>query len=361
MINPYTKVVVRDSFGMKGLRRAQARRNALIHLSVLLPTALNQPLIGVGIGVLLSSIIFIISMSRPIVRQSRDGSSLTSKRVWTRREADILTRNGTALVVFDLEGPLFFGNAEDLAGAIKAKPNAKIVILNLRMVADIDATGLRIVEQINKTLAAAGRRLLVAEALRPIAGMLQAIFLPEHTFPDIDDALEFAERALIGHVAPTNDSIQDPAGDHPLDLASFDICSGASPAQIALLESSLNRECLPAGALLCREGDEADRLWLIRSGAVSVRVGVENGGRRIAAFGPGTTVGEMAIVEGERRSASMVADEPVEAYVLTLDAYRAIMSKSPEIGFLILRSISRTLSRRLRATSVDLRAARGEA
>jgi CRP-like cAMP-binding protein len=126
---------------------------------------------------------------------------------------------------------------------------------------------------------------------------------------------------------------------------------------LEILASFLEHESFLAGAAVCRTGDVADRIWLIRAGAVSVRIGGAGAGRRIAAFGPGTTVGEMAVIEGKPRSAAVVVDEPVEAYVLTREAYGALMSEHPDIGFLIFQNISRDLSRRLRQTSDDLRAA----
>ncbi|WP_163312396.1 sodium-independent anion transporter, partial [Enterobacter cloacae] len=71
-------------------------------------------------------------------------------------ESEALAAQGEATVVMDLEGTLFFANAEDLAGAIRERRGARFVILDLRGVTDIDATGARILEQTRRSLAAAG-------------------------------------------------------------------------------------------------------------------------------------------------------------------------------------------------------------
>jgi SulP family sulfate permease len=71
-------------------------------------------------------------MSRPIIRGLQDGRVLASKQVRTRTESEILANHAEAIAVLDLEGPLFFGNAEDLARAIKVREQASAVILNCR-------------------------------------------------------------------------------------------------------------------------------------------------------------------------------------------------------------------------------------
>ena len=119
----------------------------------------------------------------------------------------------------------------------------------------------------------------------------------------------------------------------------------------------LQHQSLPAGTTLCHEGDPADRMWMIRSGAVSIRVGNRVSGPRIAALGPGTTIGEMALIEDKPRSASVIVDEPVNLYVLTGDAFREVIALGSCHRLLILGNISRDLSRRLRRSFADLYAA----
>jgi SulP family sulfate permease len=357
MIDPYSGSILRRAFARPTVARSQARRDALIHFSVLLPTAFNQPLVGVGVGIVLSCIVFIVSMSRPIIASERDSRSLVSKRVRTRTESEILASLGEAIAVFDLEGPLFFGNAEDLAHAIKAKQQARVVVLGFRGVTDIDATGVRLVEQTRTSLLLMGRRLVVARAPPAIEAVLREIFGAGGCFRDLDDALEFAENTLIHEHAMTATHGGEGGDRGPLNIADFDLFEGASAAQIETIAALLQQQSLPAGAVLCHEGDPADRMWMMRSGAVSVRVGKSVHGPRIAAYGPGTTIGEMALIDDKPRSASVIADEPVELCVLTRDAYREILHRHPEIGPLIFENIARDLSRRLRVASAELHAA----
>ena len=76
---------------------------------------------------------------------------------------------------------------------------------------------------------------------------------------------------------------------------------------------------------------------------------------RIASLSRGTTIGEMALVEQARRSATIVADEHVIAYELLRGDYARLLSEHPEIATKLLANLSRELARRLRRTSEDLR------
>lgn len=86
---------------------------------------------------------------------------------------------------------------------------------------------------------------------------------------------------------------------------------------------------------------EDDDLYLIIAGSFSVIVN----GQRVATRGKGDHVGEMSLIEpSQRRSASVVADEPSVVAKLTADVVREVASQFPEI----YRQIAKTLSRRLR-------------
>ena len=73
------------------------------------------------------------------------------------------------------------------------------------------------------------------------------------------------------------------------------------------------------------------------------------------AFEPGCSVGEMGLLEKRPRSAEVVADEDVEAYLLTEEGFEIILHEHPRIARALLASIARQLAHRLRDTSDELR------
>ena len=99
-------------------------------------------------------------------------------------------------------------------------------------------------------------------------------------------------------------------------------------------------------------------MWILTRGTVSVRVLSvgQTRDRRIASLAFGTIVGEIAFVlEAGRRTATIIADEDVECYVLHKDAYAEIVRDHPVIGIKLIANMLREVTQRLRITSDELR------
>jgi hypothetical protein len=95
----------------------------------------------------------------------------------------------------------------------------------------------------------------------------------------------------------------------------------------------------PAGAVLWEEGQAADHTIVIKSG--TVRVCVERDGReRIIAFrGPGDIIGERAALMLRRRSATIVAMEPLHALSLTTQQFVTYLSNHPRVVAVLEREM----------------------
>jgi predicted acylesterase/phospholipase RssA/CRP-like cAMP-binding protein len=107
--------------------------------------------------------------------------------------------------------------------------------------------------------------------------------------------------------------------------------------------------------VIVRQGDQGDSLFVIQEGAAQVTV--EQGGeaRPLARLRRGDVVGEMSLVTGERRSASVVASVPTQVLELGRDEFALVLARHPTL----LVNLSRILSRRLARASQSRR--RGEA
>jgi sulfate permease, SulP family len=81
--------------------------------------------------------------------------------------------------------------------------------------------------------------------------------------------------------------------------------------------------------------------------------------RRVASMGAGTTVGEMALLEVGKRSASVVCDEDVECYELSHAAFEAILHDHPLLARKHYTFFARELVQRIRVLNDDLRLLNG--
>jgi len=97
---------------------------------------------------------------------------------------------------------------------------------------------------------------------------------------------------------------------------------------------------LRPGTLLTAEGDPGRECFVLLDGDASVRIGR----RTVAHIGPGDIVGEMALLEDQPRTATVVTTTPVRALVMTRPAFTAALEASPNMA----RRVMRTLSGRLR-------------
>ncbi len=98
-----------------------------------------------------------------------------------------------------------------------------------------------------------------------------------------------------------------------------------------------------AGDVLVRQGADARRLYIIVAGRADVLVATEHGDRaKVAELGPGDFFGEMGLMTGEPRTATVVATTPMSCYRLDKDAFRDLLVSKPEVA----ERISTTLAKR---------------
>lgn len=103
---------------------------------------------------------------------------------------------------------------------------------------------------------------------------------------------------------------------------------------------------------LFHEGESGLYMCLVIKGRVDVyKEGRHDEEKIVAIIGAGKTLGEMAIIDGEPRSATAIVAEPTTLAILTKDNFLRIISEKPPLAAKILLKIARLLSQRLRRTS----------
>jgi serine phosphatase RsbU (regulator of sigma subunit) len=112
----------------------------------------------------------------------------------------------------------------------------------------------------------------------------------------------------------------------------------------------------PAGALVCREGEIGDRLYVIESGQVQViqALGTEEE-RVLNVLGPGEYFGEMSLLERQgHRTASIISITPVKFFEMTRTNFDKMLDELPTLTLEMLRELSLRLREVERATIRDL-------
>ena len=127
--------------------------------------------------------------------------------------------------------------------------------------------------------------------------------------------------------------------------------SGLEPAVIDRLADLCSPYQLAAGETLFQKGDEGDALYGIRRGLIRIETGTAEGTRvTLNALGSGDIFGEIALLDGQERSADAVAVEPTELFMLRRDSVMDYVAREPNVAIRLIE----LLCKRLRYVSSQL-------
>jgi CRP/FNR family transcriptional regulator, cyclic AMP receptor protein len=116
----------------------------------------------------------------------------------------------------------------------------------------------------------------------------------------------------------------------------FADCSKRELREIA---SVADEVVLPAGTTLTKEGASGREFVVIVEGAADVR----RRGRKINSLGSGDFLGEIALIAGTPRTATVKTTQQTHALVLTAPAFRSLVRRVPSIQVKVLEALARRL------------------
>jgi CRP/FNR family cyclic AMP-dependent transcriptional regulator len=118
--------------------------------------------------------------------------------------------------------------------------------------------------------------------------------------------------------------------------ASFSVLTG----------NNIDAQSFKAGSVIFREGDEARELFVIKSGQVRIQIG----NRTVTELGADSIFGEMALIDNEPRSATVIAATDVELVAVSEKQFLFLVSQTPYFALKVMR----VLAQRLRVTNKTL-------
>jgi CRP/FNR family cyclic AMP-dependent transcriptional regulator len=133
-------------------------------------------------------------------------------------------------------------------------------------------------------------------------------------------------------------------------LQQVELFRGLSLEQLEQVGKIAQEEQFTLSDVICRQGDKADKLYIISSGQVEISVSHQNGhGEPVVYLGAGQVVGEMTLVDSGRRSASVIAvEEGTVVYSIPNETFSRLCETDTAIGYLIMRNIAQDMSFKLR-------------
>ncbi len=139
-------------------------------------------------------------------------------------------------------------------------------------------------------------------------------------------------------------------------LESHHLFGGIPSKDLAIIFPFLGHISFEPGDRITEEATPGDAIYVVTEGSVAVtkRKPDGSGSALLDQLGKGATFGEMGLLEGSERSASVTAIEATDTLVLTDQAFKDIFAFRPETFRMIMVNLARDLSRRLRAANARI-------
>jgi CRP-like cAMP-binding protein len=121
------------------------------------------------------------------------------------------------------------------------------------------------------------------------------------------------------------------------DLERVPLFSGLSQRQLRRLAKDFRDRLVPAGSLLTKQGEMGGvAFFVIAEGEAAAIVD----GTRVGTMGPGDHFGELAMISGRERTATVQAVTPMRCYTIQFWDFRAFAKKNPEVTWKLLQHVA---------------------
>jgi CRP-like cAMP-binding protein len=145
------------------------------------------------------------------------------------------------------------------------------------------------------------------------------------------------------------DPERGPAGAPVALLASVPLFAGLSRRHLRQLAKLSEEARFPAGRVVAQFGSRATAFYVIVAGTAKVSIGYST--RAFARLGPGDFFGELALLDGGPRSASVTAETSLDTIRIARPEFRKMLKREPEIAIKLLEELSRRLRDSTRSPS----------
>jgi SulP family sulfate permease len=303
---------------------------------------------GVLIGTIIGCATFALTASRiDSIKYGFDGSEYRSSLDRSLDDQVTLTAHGREIQGLNLQSYLFFGSANRLYQHVKAllhrQPECRYLVFDFKLVTGIDSSAAHSFAQIKRATQERGIQLLLVNLPPPAQKNLRSSgFISDDVsvMHELDHALEWCENEVIARHRGREKE------ETSLREWFVKILRTDDDAE------ELMRRCLraefAAGDIIVNAGDAADSMHFILEGRVGIMVPTgDDRSTRVRSLGRYTTIGEMGLVTGAPRSATIQAEVDSVLYVLRADDFENIKADHPALGQKLLTYFASVMAERL--------------
>lgn len=313
---------------------------------ILLIIAVFGVLVGVGAGVAVAAVVFIVKYSRinPVRHIIEAAGSSTVER--NKRDQQVLADTPHSIMAFELHGYLFFGSTTGIRRQVDERmldSSTKYLIVDFAHVSGIDSTASSGLMAIANQVAEHGV-ITLWSGLRPtVAAELERNnFALARSHRDLDHAIAWCEDQIVA----------------TLDVDPYQLYGQAhSPFDEAIMDAlSLPSVLLAAGETLISAGATDTDAYFVESGTLTAWLVAADGHRtRIRQVLPGAALGEISFCTGAPRTATVVADSDAVIRVLTRERFDEITKTDPQTAIAVQQELLGRMGSRVSSTTAMVR------
>ena len=330
---------------------------------ILIVIVFSDILQGVTFGFFIAIILFVINYSKlSVIKSEVNGSDHASNVDRDLETRERLNQEGYRILILNLQGFIFFGTADKLISAIRARimerwaSNFEFLILDFHHVSQLDTSAIITFAKLGQLSDRLGFHIVISDADEKFVEQLvrNGFFTFgeqrwERIYKDqLDNAMDFCERRIL-----TNLNIY--AEDQPMELPEIVRRIAYTEADVEKLADYFVIENRKTGEYLFQEGDKGESLYFVGSGTVVVVMKIPKQHERILKkYKAGAILGEMAIYTGGIRSASVRIEEDAVLFRLEKEKMDAMAKHFPASAAALHTYIVRLLAERLRRANREL-------
>ncbi len=332
-------------------------------LAVVISAVSMSLVFAAGVGVFLAIILFLREQIRSsVVRRKFLGSQKFSKKQRLNSELTLLQSEGKNTIIYELQGPLFFGTTDQLFTELEPNlDHSFFIVLDMHRVQSLDFTAANLLKQIHDRLKERNGYLILTSipptlpSGQNVKKYLSSLGFGEidmnlKIYQDLDTALEWVEDKTISKYSEeTKDA------SFTFSLHEFEFFTDLPRPLLDKIESVTEKKKFNPKDKIFSMGDESDEIYFLCKGTVKIDLPLgKELKHHLLTLSPGNFFGEMSFLDKGKRSADAVAINEVILYALSRTAFEKISKDSPEIAALFLERLAHTLSKRLRITNLEL-------
>ncbi|QJP12506.1 cyclic nucleotide-binding domain-containing protein [Starkeya sp. ORNL1] len=155
----------------------------------------------------------------------------------------------------------------------------------------------------------------------------------------------------VGRTEPTVGTDAGPENEELTALGAVPIFANLDVPRLKLLAFTSERMNFAPGDVLFRQGDDSDAAYVLVSGSADVLIDAPDGPVVVSTVGANAIVGEMGIVTGDPRSATIIAKTPLGALRLRKEVFLSLLAEFPDMALSVTRLMVKRLQDNLTTVS----------